>query len=351
MDRKSILNCSLVSIHWHGPARAELVRITQDMPFNGQGLVHAIRARFAGDTFPFLSMAVFDKLVCNLSELYYHSNPETKEVFAPVNAPDMLYHLFWTFLFIDQEFRNPRTRPKVTCNYFVRLLQNEGGGYPRHFFDKKTLKGVEGSNGNEVEGTSSRTRDTRPTMYRRQSSFMNLANSIKLEEPFKRVKKWWRNVRDEGEQNQVGWVSHLDSSEILSSYDSQQDTGVLTDASVSYQAQLEASSPTNSFQTPQSGSSVPIQDIPSPGRSLRSRFGAKSDLAINKSSLDVGSSHLRSSPILSQGFTTVAYGWHPEGDGLDDVVCFPKAKGPSTLGAQHQILQCSELLLEMDTET
>ena len=43
MDRKSILNCSLVSTHWHGPARTELARITQDMPFNGQGLVHAIR--------------------------------------------------------------------------------------------------------------------------------------------------------------------------------------------------------------------------------------------------------------------------------------------------------------------
>lgn len=43
MDRKSILNCSLVSTHWHGPARLELVRIVQDMPFNGQGLLHAIR--------------------------------------------------------------------------------------------------------------------------------------------------------------------------------------------------------------------------------------------------------------------------------------------------------------------
>lgn len=43
MDRKTILNCSLVSSHWHGPARSELERIVQDMPFNGQGLVRAIR--------------------------------------------------------------------------------------------------------------------------------------------------------------------------------------------------------------------------------------------------------------------------------------------------------------------
>lgn len=43
MDRRSILNCSLVSTHWHGPARVELARLVQDMPFNGFGLVHAIR--------------------------------------------------------------------------------------------------------------------------------------------------------------------------------------------------------------------------------------------------------------------------------------------------------------------
>ena len=85
-------------------------------------------------------MTLFDKLVCELSQLYYHSNPDTEEVFAPSYAPDMLYHLFWTFLFIDQEFRHPNSRPKVTCAYFIRLLQNEGGGYPRKYFSKKVLK-------------------------------------------------------------------------------------------------------------------------------------------------------------------------------------------------------------------
>ncbi|KAF9358378.1 hypothetical protein BGX26_001903 [Mortierella sp. AD094] len=369
MDRKSILNCSLVSAHWHGPARVELARITQGMPFNGLGLVHAIRTRFAGDTFPFFSMAIFDKLVCNLSELYYHSNPETKEVFAPAYAPDMLYHLFWTFLFIDQEFRNPRARPKVTCNYFVRLLQNEGGGYPREFFDKRALKniyndirsrpllpaphliralqGAEGPSGNEDENTSSRARDTRPAMHQRQSSFMNLANSIKLEEPFKRVRRWWKNAREEGKRNQVGWVSHFDSSGLHSSDDSQQDAADTTEPT-SHQSET-SSSPSNSLRVP-SGPPISLQGISSPGRSLRSRFGARSDLALNKSNLDGGASHLRS-PVMNQGFTTVTYDWHPEGDGLDNVVCFPKAKRPSALGAQHQILKCSELMLEMDTET
>ncbi|KAF9324605.1 hypothetical protein BG006_000387 [Podila minutissima] len=141
MDRKSILNCSLVCAHWHDPARLELARMVQDMPFNGQGLLHAIRTRFAHDTFPILSMAVFDKLVSNLSEVYYHSNPVIKQVFAPAHAPDLLYNLIWTFFFIDQEFRNPRAQPKVTCRYFVRLMQREGAGYPLEYFDKRVLKG------------------------------------------------------------------------------------------------------------------------------------------------------------------------------------------------------------------
>ncbi|KAF9300108.1 hypothetical protein BGZ74_008294 [Mortierella antarctica] len=85
-------------------------------------------------------MAVFDKLVSNLSEVYYHSNPVTKQVFAPAHAPDLLYNLIWTFLFIDQEFRNPRAQPKVTCRYFVRLMQREGAGYPLEYFDKRVLK-------------------------------------------------------------------------------------------------------------------------------------------------------------------------------------------------------------------
>ncbi|KAF9435095.1 hypothetical protein BGZ76_006907 [Entomortierella beljakovae] len=364
MNRKSILNCSLVSTHWHGPARVELARITQDLPFNGQGLVHAIRTRFAEDTFPFLSMAVFDKLVCNLSELYYHSNPETKEVFAPGNAPDSIYHLFWTFLFIDQEFRNPRARSKVTSPHLIRALH-----------------GVEGLSSNEDDNASSRNNrgDTnRPTMHQRQSSFMNLANSMKLEEPFKRVKRWWKNAREnakeEVERNQTS--NSLDSSSAPSSLSSddnnnhpQQDTStelidpvtviITTNATTNStttsaadclgnQPQLEASAPSTLLQVPNTNTpsvTPPIQPVTSPGRSLRSRFGAKSDLALNKSSLDDSCSS-----ILTHGFTTLSNGWRPEGDGLDNIVCFPKSKRPSTLGAQHQILQCSDLMLEMEKD-
>jgi len=56
------------------------------------------------------------------------------------------------------------------------------------------------------------------------------------------------------------------------------------------------------------------------------------------------------SSVLDQGFTGVPWGWHPQGDGLDEVVRFPKPKKASTLGAEHQILQYSALMLEMESD-
>ncbi|GJJ73258.1 hypothetical protein EMPS_05616 [Entomortierella parvispora] len=472
MDRKSILNCSLVSSHWHGPARSELERLVQDMPFNGQGLVHAIRTRFASDSFPFLSMALFDKLVCNLSELYYLSNPETKAVFAPAHAPDMLYHLFWTFLFIDQEFRNTRSRPKVTCNYFVHLLQNEGGGYPREYFDKKVLKSIYNDikarpllpaphlirafqdvdgpisqtnnttagdppdggslartgNGNRdghhqpiQQSSSSSSTASRPGVHSRQSSLMDIASSIRYES-FGRLRRWWRHVREDADQNQIGWVSHLETpfsstSTIQARHPptataSTSSTGALqnqlqqqgaTDSAVAMASspsssisfttsvahplstELTTSSTTSSSSSSASvanpppllqhsaSSTFPAGSISSATSSLlRSRSGAQSDMSFGPSSskalplqshssriLHTHRSHINSGHaegsalsggILSQGFTRVPWGWHPQGDGLDEVVLFPKPKKASTLGAEHQILQYSTLMLEMETD-
>ncbi|KAG0044096.1 hypothetical protein BGZ83_010663 [Gryganskiella cystojenkinii] len=450
MDRKSILNCSLVSSHWHGPARMELERIIQDMPFNGQGLVHAIRTRFAADSFPFLSMALFDKLVCNLSELYYHSNPETKQVFAPANAPDMLYHLFWTFLFIDQEFRNTRSRPKVTCNYFVHLLQNEGGGYPRQYFDKKVLKSIyndikarpllpaphlirvfqdaDGSAPNnintnnhvsttgvvgnppEIQARSQTTsHDTqRPSNLTRQNSLMDLASSIRYES-FGRLRRWWRHVREDLDQNQVGWVSHLELPSSLSSthihptttpsnHPQQQgveDTTVAMRSSLSSSISpasnteaLNPTNPTNSDATLPSRSSStsssstshrrqiqPIQPVlqhsvsstfpqgnvasTASFGSVRSRSGTQSDMSLSptkvlstsQTMLHNSRSNSNRSSVLNQGFTSVSFGWHPQGDGLDEVVRFPKSKRASALELEYQVLQCSTLMLEMDMDS
>ncbi|KAF8964996.1 hypothetical protein BGZ46_000691, partial [Entomortierella lignicola] len=292
-------------------------------------------------------------------------------------------------------------RSKVTCNYFVRLLQNEGGGYPREFLDKKALKNIyndirsrpllpaphlirslqgaedpttgnEDGNNNTSRTTSTTRYATRPAIYQRQSSLTNLASSIRLEEPFKRVRKWWKNVREESERNRVGWMSHLDSTRITSTSPSTTTITTPTTEGNNLQdttdtAEFTLGNHQYQFETPLLPSNSP--QVPPPplilqgpsstsGRSLlRPRFGAKSDLALSKSinkdnnNLDRGITHPHvRDPIMNQGFTTVTYGWHPEGDGLDNVVCFPKTKKPSTLGAQHQILQCSELLLEMETE-
>ncbi|KAG0356589.1 hypothetical protein BGZ54_000687 [Gamsiella multidivaricata] len=394
MDRKSIVNCSLVSAHWHGPARVELARITQDMPFNGQGLVHAIRTRFETDMFPFMSMSLFDKLICNLSELYYYSNPETKEVFAPAYAPDMLYHLFWTFLFIDQEFRNPRSRPKVSCSYFVRLLQSEGGGYPQEYFDKKVLKNIyndirsrpllpaphliravqetDSSHTNQPAPAAGwRGSSSKPTLDQRQSPF------LKLDESLRRVRRWWKKARDEGEPSLglsgaatvqdgnagQGYNSLPTSQPIpLDSKDSanprtsgispQHHTLAPRDTSTLQPVPL-LSTPSSSTPTPQNtscqithlSSVIFLQGTASQNRaSLRSQLGTESELSIHKDQ------HVPS-PIMNRGFTTVMHGWHPEGDGLDNVIRFPKPTRSSTLGSQHHILQCSELMREMDLDS
>ncbi|KAF9136480.1 hypothetical protein BGX30_011159 [Mortierella sp. GBA39] len=424
MDRRSILNCSLVSTHWHGPARVELARLVQDMPFNGFGLVHAIRMRFAEDTFPFLSMTLFDKHVCDLSQLYYHSNPDTKDVFAPAHAPDMLYHLFWTFLFIDQEFRHPKARPKVTCAYFVRLLRNEGGGYPRKYFDKKVLKSIYNDIRSrpllpaphviralqDVEGPlPNTTRDnipvehptppasnsgsTRPATTRsRQSSFMSLAGSLRFEESIRRIQQWWRTVRDEGDQNQVGWVSHVDPPVTLTTDAESGTDGPLPEAGDENGAiestqlsvtsgppllstslcssnstaplpstnSLQSSSITTTSLTPSSqtvsktgtqqrlsnSSTLPHGSLSTLEQSIRRKFGSKSDMTLGHSNHGGQKDNIASQrwAVMNQGYTTVSNGWRAEGDGLDRVVRFPKPTNPSAPADHDQLIHCASVL-------
>ncbi|KAF9147240.1 hypothetical protein BG015_011147 [Linnemannia schmuckeri] len=424
MDRRSILNCSLVSTHWHGPARVELARLIQDMPFNGLGLVHAIRMRFAEDTFPFLSMTLFDKHVCDLSQLYYHSNPDTKEVFAPAHAPDMLYHLFWTFLFIDQEFRHPKARSKVTCAYFVRLLQNEGGGYPRKYFDKNVLKSIYNDIRSrpllpaphliralqDVEGLfpnttghitpagrhptplTSNGSSTQPTTaHSRQSSFISLASSLRLEESIRRIRHWWGNIRNEGDQNQVGWVSHVDTPVILTAASESGTDGSLPEVRdetrPAESIQLSATSGPSLLPTSSSSSSIaplsstislkaslttatsssPLTQTTSTtdtrqrlsrsstfpqgaaqplGRTLRMKFANKSDLPLAYSNHDgqKDSNNNQRWAVMNQGYTSVSYGWHAEGDGLDCVVKFPKPSKPSNPVERGQLIRCASVL-------
>ncbi|KAG0040393.1 hypothetical protein BGZ82_003118 [Podila clonocystis] len=304
-------------------------------------------------------MAVFDKLVSNLSEVYYHSNPETKQVFAPAHAPDLLYNLIWTFLFIDQESRNPRAQPKVTCKYFVRQMQREGAGYPLEYFDKRVLKNIyndirsqpllpaphmirglnTGLGSNEEHNEGPDDEDTRvqgqrhtgtspsPPRSRQLSSgsFMNLAGSIKLAS-FKRISRWWGRVRDESEsENQTGSTSQLELPRLSSGRLSSEviDTATLAPGVVPERPLLSLSA------FPQGSTS---------SLSLRSMFG-KSDLSISHSE---GSG---SPSILNIGFTTVPHGWHVDGDGLDKVVRFAPATKPSTLGCKFIVLQSADLMV------
>ncbi|KAG0082484.1 hypothetical protein BGZ93_002413 [Podila epicladia] len=344
-DRKSILNCSLVCAHWHDPARLELARMVQDMPLNGQGLLHAIS---------------------NLSEVYCHSNPETKQAFAPAHAPDLLYNLIWTFLFIDQEFRNPRAQPKVTCRYFVRLMQREGAGYPLEYFDKRVLKNIYhdirsqpllpaphmiralntglGSNedhneGLEIEDTEVQELEhnfgtSQPLRSRQLSSgsFINLAGSIKFKS-FKRVSQWWRSVRDEGETEHRRSTSQLElssrpSGQLLSEM-------IATDVPVPPSVCPVRPLLLSSSIFPQGSTSMV---------SIRSIFG-KLDSSINRSEGSV-----TISTIMTGGFTTIPHGWHIEGDGLDKVVRFPLATKPSTLGRKFTVLHSADLMADHEPD-
>lgn len=87
MDRKSILNCSLVSSHWHAPARSELERIVQDMPFNGQGLVHAIRYERCLSILFFLFFLLL--FVCQVVQTFVHKKKPNSDL--------LLQFIFFSF--------------------------------------------------------------------------------------------------------------------------------------------------------------------------------------------------------------------------------------------------------------
>jgi hypothetical protein len=47
---------------------------------------------------------------------------------------------------------------------------------------------------------------------------------------------------------------------------------------------------------------------------------------------------------MNQGYTTVGYGWQAEGDGLDNVVRFPKPTKPRTSIDGGQLIRCASVL-------
>lgn len=222
-----------------------------------------------------------------------------------------------------------------------------------------------GSNSDPAAGSG------RPSMRSRHSSFLGLANSMILEEPFKRVRRWWKSAREElGDRNQGRMSPPMSPPATVLEGDGEQDFSIPSDdlerpmlLSSSSGSHLEDSPRLDSTPVctpplsmtsrlpPGSNSSTLSQGVPSPPRSFRSRFGMASDVDLNKSVAE-NSSRVEyvPSPILTRGYTTVSHEWRPEGDGLDHLVCFPKSKKASSLGSQYVILQCSDLMLEEDAE-
>ncbi|KFH65751.1 hypothetical protein MVEG_07855 [Podila verticillata NRRL 6337] len=304
-------------------------------------------------------MVVFDRLVSNLADVYYHSNPEAKQVLASEHPPDLLYSLIWTLIFIDQNFRDPRPQSKVTCRYFVRLMQREGAGYPLECFDKRVLKNIYndirsrpllpaphmiraqnaelGSNEEQNEGheddDDAQAQGPPPNRSRQLSSgsFMNLG-SITLNASFKRVSRWWRNAReDSGNEPPSGSTSQLELPSLLSDPVSSEEIVSNTLVPSSQRSLLSSSS-----TFPQGSTSISAF-------SIRSMFGSISNLSINRSDGFA-------SMILTRGFTAIPYGWHAEGDGLDNVVRFPQATKPSTLGSKFAVLQFADLMVGQEPD-
>ncbi|KAG0293173.1 hypothetical protein BGZ98_002287 [Dissophora globulifera] len=370
-------------------------------------------------------MSLFDKLVINLAELYCASNPETIEYFGPDHPTELLYGLFWTLLFIDQEFRNPTWRRKVTCSYFINMINHEDYGHT--IYDKKVLKrmysdirsrpllpapylitaplyttaGATAALANltqqqqQTDGTS-----VRPVLHSRPSSFSSFASSIGLEKSFERARRWWRNereghnhVEEEGEDEEepereedsdhvaVTLVdtsledgSHgdmvlpgLEGSSTLTSTMQQQPQQQPT-PSTSRQLSHSLSSMFPQGQSSTTTSTMTTTTTTPQNRTLRYRFGTKSELVMNKqasvalASLSGNTTATKPlaiarfrvpNPIMNQGFAASRRrrrGWHIDGDGLDEVVRFPTPKRPSTLGSKYRVLQCAELMHELESD-
>ncbi|KAG0232270.1 hypothetical protein BGW41_001913 [Actinomortierella wolfii] len=366
MDRKSILNCGLVCRRWYGPAREELAHLLRDMPYNGQGLIQAIRTRFVSETLSTLSVFVFDKLLWNLAEVYYYSNPDTKAIFAPQYPPDMLYHLFWTFLFVDQEFRNPRTKSKVNSAYYIRLLQGEGCGYPKQHFHKKVFKNIF----NDI-----RAKPLLPSPHLIQSLqalgdghgglggatassslFMRFSGSLRIDDSLRRIRRWWRSMREIGSQinsgpalegsgsststiNAMTRVSNFSNGGTCSSQDTSEVLRVSDiDSRLLDPKDLTKSSLSGSHQD-SCGSRSTLSSPALHRSSLFNGSGSKSDVSTH---------HQHHLPFMNDGFTSVGFGWHPDGDGLDGVVKLPFSEKPSRLGDQHQIMKAASFVAEIN---
>lgn len=152
---------------------------------------------------------------------------------------------------------------------------------------------------------------------------MGLASSLRFEESIRRIRQWWKNIRDEGDQNQVGWVSHIDPPVAITTTVAESATG---------------------GSLPEAGS----EDGPAAfGNSMITSGLPNSFKYNNKSDLNLSQRDHNNSQkwmVINQGYTSVRYGWQAEGDGLDSVVRFPKPTKPRTPVDGDQFIRCASIL-------
>lgn len=216
---------------------------------------------------------------------------------------------------------------------------------------------------------------------------MSLTGSLRFEESIRRIRQWWRTVRDErdeGDQNQVGWVSHVDPPIALTTAaefgidgplpEAGDENGAIESTQLSVTSgppllstssrssnstaplpstiSLQASSITTTSSTPSSqktsitdtrkrisnSSTFPHGSLSTLDQSIRMKFGSKSDMTLGHSN------YSQRWAVMNQGYTAVSNGWRAEGDGLDRVVRFPKPTKPSAPVDRSQLIRCASIL-------
>ncbi|KAJ1960693.1 hypothetical protein IWQ62_004132 [Dispira parvispora] len=134
---KDLVVCSQVCNTWRFPALVTYRNIMRIYPYANMSLLRALRKRLRKHRGP-STMKTLDDIIYDLSEEYYRGNPDLKAKFHPDDPIRAIYFLLWTFLYIDREFRNPAVKPKVSCEYFIKLVQRN---YQK-FYTSATLKNI-----------------------------------------------------------------------------------------------------------------------------------------------------------------------------------------------------------------
>ncbi|KAJ1929041.1 hypothetical protein IWQ60_001537 [Tieghemiomyces parasiticus] len=135
---RDLIACSQVCITWRFPALHAYRHLLRVYPYANMSLLRALRKRLRQHHTP-VNMVRLDEIVYGLAEEYCQSNPDFLILSSSKEATDTIYSMLWTFLFIDREFRNDSVRNKMSCQYFIKLVQ---GSYKKQVYTPAALKAI-----------------------------------------------------------------------------------------------------------------------------------------------------------------------------------------------------------------